>query len=382
MQFKEVVNHTKIKQDLIGLFNSGRQPHALLFLGKEGVGGLPMALAFAQYIFCEKKTENDSCGECNACLKIKKLAHPDLHLTFPTIGGKPNLSKNYLPQFREYFQQTPYAGLYDWLQFIQAENKQGNISADECRDIINRLNLTSFESGYKIQIIWRPEFLGKEGNILLKLIEEPPQKTLLFLVAEKEEDILKTILSRTQKVVLPPLSPMDLANALTERFGIEQRRALQIAHVSENSYAQALHLYHNSGQNDWLPVLRDWFNAIFTFNALLTTQWVDELAKAGREQQKNFLMFAQELLAHVLRMTLAPDYQPPLVEEELDLARKLAKRQLSVSVFEEMNKAISETIYHIVRNAHSKTQLLHLSLQMQYLVKGTKLIAGKAPEIL
>lgn len=378
MPFKEVINQEKIKQNLIGLFNSGRLPHALLFLGKEGVGGLPMAIAFAQYIFCENKTEGDSCGVCNACLKVKKLAHPDLHLTFPIISSKPNLSKNFLPQFREFFQQTPYANIYDWLQFIQAENKQGNISADECRDIINRLNLTSFESGYKIQIIWRPEFLGKEGNILLKLIEEPPQKTLLFLIAEKEEDILNTILSRTQKIILPPLKPTDLANALTERFGIEQRRALQIAHVSENSYAQALHLYHNSGQNDWLPVLRDWFNAVFTFNAIATSKWVDELAKAGREQQKNFLKFAQEFLAHVLRMTLAADYQPPLIAEELDLAQKLAKRQLPVSVFEEMNEAISKTIYHIVRNAHSKTQLLFLSIQMQYLIKGSKLSVNHA----
>src|SRR5690606_26038094 len=181
------------------------------FLGKEGVGGLPLAISFAQYIFCENKSQDDSCGQCASCLKIAKLMHPDLHFTFPTIGAKPNFSKNYLPQFRDFVRQTPYAGAFDWLQSIQAENKQGNISADECRDIIDRLNLTAFESGYKIQIIWRPEYLGKEGNMLLKLIEEPPENTLIFLVAENEEDILNTILSRTQKVLLPPLSAADIA---------------------------------------------------------------------------------------------------------------------------------------------------------------------------
>lgn len=376
MQFQKVIHQNATKSNLIALFNSGRLPHALLFLGKEGVGGLPIAIAFAQYIFCENKSAADSCGMCNSCLKIKKLSHPDLHLTFPTIGAKPNLSKNFLPQFREFFQQTPYAGTFDWLQFIQAENKQGNISADECRDMIDRLNLTAFESGYKIQIIWRPEFLGKEGNILLKLIEEPPRNTFLFLVAENEEDILNTILSRTQKIVLPPLSPREIAEALSQRFEINERQALQIAHVSENSYAQALSLYHSSGQNDWMPYLRDWFNAIFTFNALLTGKWVDEMSKLGREQQKHFLVFAQELLSHVLRLTLAPAYQPPLVAEELALAQKLAKRQMDITIFEQMTEEIAKTIYHIERNAHSKTQLLYLSLQMQYLIKGTKLVAS------
>lgn len=335
-----------------------------------------MAIAFAQYIFCENKTETDSCGECSACLKIKKLAHPDLHLTFPTIGAKPNLSKNFLPQFREFFRQTPYAAAFDWLQFIQAENKQGNISADECREMIDRLNLTAFESGYKIQIIWRPEFLGKEGNILLKLIEEPPQKTLLFLVAENEEDILNTILSRTQKIVLPPLTPKDIADALCQRFQVNERQALQVAHISENSYSQALSLYHNSGQNDWMPYLRDWFNAIFTFNAEMTSKWVDDMAKLGREQQKHFLVFAQELLTHVFRLTLSPAYQPALIADELNLVQKLAKRQMDISVFESIDETITKTIYHIERNAHSKTQLLYLSLQMQYLIKGAKLQTG------
>lgn len=373
MQFKKVINQLRIKKHLIGLFHSGRMPHALLFLGKEGVGGLPMAISFAQYIFCENKSEDDSCGECPACLKIAKLMHPDLHFTFPSIGAKPNLSRNYLPQFRDFVRQSSYAGVFDWLQSIQAENKQGNISADECRDIIDRLNLTAFESGYKIQIIWRPEYLGKEGNMLLKLIEEPPENTLIFLVAENEEDILNTILSRTQKVLLPPLSASDIAAALHDRLGLETRQAMQIAQVSDNSYAKALYIYHNSGQNDWMPVLRDWFNAIFTFSPLLTNAWVDDMAKNGREQQKHFLIFAQQMLSHVLRLTLVPDSELPLIEEEMNFARKLAKRQLPFPVFEHFQEAIQKTVYHIERNAHPKTQLFFLTLQMQYLIKGGKL---------
>lgn len=373
MQFRDVINQLRVKKHLVSLFHSGRMPHALLFLGKEGVGGLPVAISFAQYIFCENKSGGDSCGQCSSCLKIAKLMHPDLHFTFPTIGAKPNLSKNYLPQFRDFVRQSPYAGAFDWLQSIQAENKQGNISADECRDIIDRLNLTAFESGHKIQIIWRPEYLGKEGNILLKLIEEPPENTLIFLIAENEEDILNTILSRTQKVVLPPLSVNDIAAALHNRLGLEERQAMQIAQVADSNYAKALFIYHNSGQNDWMPVLRDWFNAIFTFSPLMTNAWVEDMAKNGREQQKHFLIFAQQMLNHVLRLTLVPNSELPLIEEELDFARKLAKRQLAFPVFENMQAAIQKTVYHIERNAHAKTQLLFLSLQMQYLIKGGKL---------
>lgn len=375
MQFKDIINQNRIKHNLIELFNSGKMPHAVLFLGKEGVGGLPLSIAFAQYVFCENKTKEDSCGQCSACRKVAKLVHPDLHLSFPTIGGKPNLSQNYLPQFRTFFDQSPYENNYNWLQSIQAGNKQGNIAADECREIINRLNLTAFEGGYKIQIIWLPEYLGKEGNILLKLLEEPPNKTFLILVAEEEEAILNTILSRTQKIMLSPLSPVAISERLCEKLGAEPARALQIAQAAGNNYAKAVSLYHNSGHNDWMPVLKEWFNAIFTNNAIIMTKWVDEMGKAGREQQKHFLLFAQQILAEALRLSLAPNYKPALIAEGLSFAEKLAQKNLSSSFFEKMILAIEKTVYHIERNAHGKTQLLHLSLQIQYFIKGVTLEA-------
>lgn len=375
MQFKDIVGQQRAKTGLTALFRSGRMPHALLFLGKEGVGGLPMALAFAQYIFCEHKQADDSCGVCDACNKVSGLGHPDLHLSFPTIAPKPGTKASsdlFLAEFRDFVKQSPYAGTFDWLQFINAENKQGNITAEECREMIDRLNMTSFEGGYKIQIIWRPEYLGKEGNILLKLIEEPPAHTLIFLVAETEEDILNTILSRTQKVVLPPLSPGDIAGTLSAQYQLEPRKALQIAQLSENSYAAALRLMQYSG-NDLMPGLREWFNAIFTGNAPALSNWVDEMAKTGREQQKNFLLFAQHLLGHALRLTVAPQYQAALGDEERTFVQKLARQNFTPFIFREINDEIGRIIYHIERNAHSKTQLLYLSIQMQYLTKGERL---------
>lgn len=372
MHFRDVTGQALAKKGLLNLWHSDKLPHALLLVGKEGTGGLALALALIQYIFCEHKQDGESCGQCAACGKVSKLVHPDLHLSFPTVTPKPGAkasSKAFMNEFREFVKQTPYGSTFDWLQFINAENKQGNITAEECRDIIDTLNLTSFEGGYKIQLIWRPEYLGKEGNILLKLIEEPPAHTFILMVAEETEDVLKTILSRTQQVHLLPLTPVEIAEALVSRDQVEPRRAAQVAQLAEGSYTNALQLLRYTG-NDLLVPLREWFNGIFTHNGITLNKWVEDMGKTGREQQKNFLLFTQQLLAHAMRMTLIPGYVPALPEDEATFAGKLAQRQFSPDVFRAMDDAINKTVYHIERNAHSKTQLLHLSIQMQYMIQG------------
>src|SRR5579872_3918083 len=243
--FKNVIGQSQVKQHLVELVQSNRLSHALLFLGPEGSGALPMALAFAQYVVCENKTDEDACGVCPSCAKAKQLVHPDIHFTYPVIpkkaGDKP-VSSDYGAEWREFIHQYPYGNAYDWLQFIGAENKQGNITAQECNDIIHKLSLKSFESGYKILIMWMPEYLGNEGNKLLKLIEEPPANTLFLLVAETESLILQTILSRTQLVKVPLPETADIEKALMEKSGLEQTRARQIAVLSEGNYHEALQL--------------------------------------------------------------------------------------------------------------------------------------------
>ncbi len=375
MHFRDVTGQTLAKQGLLNLWHSGKLPHALMIVGKEGTGGLPLALALAQYIFCTDKRDGESCGVCAACSKVQKLAHPDLHISFPSVPPKPGVkasSKAYMKEFREFVQQSPYGSTFDWLQFINAENKQGNITADECRDIIDTLNLTAFEGGYKIQLLWRPEYLGKEGNILLKLIEEPPAQTLILMVAEDVEEVLKTILSRTQQVHLLPLTTAEITTALVARNKVDERRAAQAAQLAEGSYTNALQLLNYTG-NDLLVPLREWFNGIFTNNGITLNKWVEDMGKTGREQQKNFLMFTQQLLGHALRMSLIPGHTPALPEDEAVFAGKLAQRNFSPDTFRKMDDAINKTVYHIERNAHSKTQLLFLSIQMQYLIQGQEL---------
>src|SRR6201985_1376823 len=265
MGFKSVIGQAQVKQHLIELVRLNRLSHALLFLGPEGSGALPMALAFAQYVVCERAKGDlgDACGICASCVKAGQLVHPDIHFSYPVIpkkaGDKP-VSTDYISEWREFIGQYPYGNAYDWLQFIGAENKQGNITAQECNDIIHKLSLKSFESGYKILIMWMPEYLGNEGNKLLKLIEEPPADTLFILVAENEALVLPTILSRCQLVKIPALDTTDIAEALVERARITPEQARQTASISEGNYREALQLLQHAGE-DWQDLLREWLNA-------------------------------------------------------------------------------------------------------------------------
>ena len=375
MLLKQVVGQQSAKQGLISMLEQNHLPHALLIAGQEGTGGLPLALAFSQYIFCTNKQEHDCCGTCADCQKSSRLEHADLHISFPSIPPKPGtkaMSRNYIQEFREFIAQTPYGTTYDWLQFIDAENKQGNITAEECREIIETLNLKSYEGGRKVQIIWRPEYLGKEGNILLKLIEEPPPGTLLILVAEDVDEVLGTILSRTQLIRLPPLHAADIAQGLADRSLADTRKAAQIAHIANGDFTEALRLVRHT-ENDLFPDVRRWFNALFTNNGIELSKMVEDWSKAGREQQKNFLHYVIQLLEQAIRVRYLPQVPPTLPEEEAQFVGKLAARNVSFESLRKMIEQISTTMYHIERNAHGKTQLLALSVQLVYTIQGKEL---------
>lgn len=366
MQFINVVGQQPAKEGVINMWQTGHFPHAMMIAGNEGTGGLPFALALAQYIFCEQKSGNDSCGQCANCSKVARLEHADLHLAFPSIppkSGTKAMSRYFIQEFREFVGQTPYGTTYEWLQFINAENKQGNITAEECREIIDILNLKSYEGNHKVQIIWRPEYLGKEGNILLKLIEEPPADTFLILVAENMEDILPTILSRTQVIKLAPVKEKDIAEALVMRSVTDPRKAAQVAHMANGSFAEALRLVQHTG-NDLFPEVRNWFNGIFRNNGVAIAKFAEEWSKSGREQQKNLLHYTIQLLEQAIRARYMPQVPPALPEEEAQFVQKLAAMPVSLEVLGNMVKELTDTIYYIERNAHSKTQLHVLSMRM------------------
>ena len=378
MLLEQVIGQQAPKSYLRKMWLEKKLPHALLLIGEEGTGGLPLAVAYSQYIFCKHKTEDDACGQCDNCKKIERLEHPDLHFSFPAIIPKPGqkaLSKYFINEFRSFFHATPYGSTYDWLQFINAENKQGNIPAEECRAIIENLTLKSYEGGSKIQIIWRPEYFGKEGNILLKLIEEPPPDTYIFLVAEETENILSTILSRSQTVKLRPLTIAELSQGLIDKELTASKQSLQIAHLSHGSFTEALRILHHTDTNIF-PEVRRFFNVIFKYDRLGISDFVEDWSKTGREQQKNFLQYVVELLEHAIKACYLPiDAATNLPDEEKDFIQKLRAKNISIPQLYEITRLLSAIIYKIQRNAHSKTQLHAGCIEAAMIIKGYQIHA-------
>jgi DNA polymerase-3 subunit delta' len=404
MQFQSIIGQKETKEQLVQMVQHNRLSHALLFLGKEGSGALSLALAFAQYIVCEKvnskntaaiaepslfgepelpttnhqpSTLTDSCGTCPACTKAHQLIHPDIHFSYPVItkkAGEKPISTDYIKEWREFVSIHPYGNVYDWLQFIDAENKQGNITANECNDIIRKLNLKSFESEYKILIMWMPEFLGKEGNKLLKLIEEPPPNTLFIFVAENENAILPTILSRTQLVKVPALSNIEIEAALELRAGVAIEKAQQVAAVSEGNYREALQLLQHA-DDDWLHLLREWLNAIIRTGPVAQLKWIDETAKMGREKQKQFLKYFIHLLEEAirLRVIVTGNHQPPTSNPETDFALRLNKL-CSIGQQEAIIKELDKASYYIERNANAKMLFHALSIKLYHIISNNSLI--------
>lgn len=371
MSFSKVIGQGAVKQSLVELVHLNRLSHALLFLGSEGSGALPLALAFAQYVVCEraKGEMEDACGVCPACVKASRLVHPDIHFSYPVIpkksGDKP-VSTDYISEWREFMGQYPYGNAYDWLQFIGAENKQGNITAQECSDIIHKLSLKSFESGYKILVMWMPEYLGNEGNKLLKLIEEPPADTLFILVAENESLILQTILSRTQLVKIPLPDTEDIQQALISRAGVGTEQARQIAVLCEGNYHEALQLIRHA-EDDWQGVLREWLNSILKTGPIAQVKWIDEISKSGRERQKQFLRYFNHLLEQAIRLRYLDPLPFPIPEGEKDIAQrlnKIADIAQQKAIIEELDKAA----YYIERNAHAKMLFHALTIKLYHII--------------
>jgi len=385
MNWNNVIGQQSAKAHLQDMVNNNRLSHALLFLGKEGCGALPLAIEFAKYVVCQPKAAPvvedlfggmsampiDNEAEINAAMqRAEQLIHPDLHFSFPVIprksGDKPT-SAEYIKEFREFIKISPYSNVYDWLQNINAENKQGNITAEECNDISKKLNLKTFEAAYKVLVLWMPEYLGKEGNKLLKLIEEPPPNTLFIFVAENEEQILPTILSRCQLVKIPPLQTNDIAQALIERANVATETARQIAGICEGNYREALQLLQHS-EEDWQDLLKNWLNFIVKKRLPDQVKWIDEISKIGREKQKQFLRYFNHLLQQSIRIKVLGVDKVMLPDNEKDFAQRLNKIA-SVAQQEAIVEELDRASYHIERNANGKMLFQALSIKLFHIIQ-------------
>jgi DNA polymerase-3 subunit delta' len=394
MLFSEIPGQLSVKEKLIGLFQNNRLSHALLFLGKEGSGALQLAIAFAQYILCEKNNtvttavdslfgeaptnsteiRQNACGICSSCKKASMLMHPDLHFSFPTItktGVEKPVCNDFIIEWRNFISQIPFGNAYDWLQSLGAENKQGNITAHECEDIIRKLNLKSFESGYKILIQWMPEYLGTSGNKLLKLVEEPPEKTLFIFVAEDESKILPTILSRTQLIKINQLETNDIITWLISNQAVPKEKAASLAPIAQGNMREAFQLLHHADE-DWQALLREWLNAILKNGPAAQVKWVEDISKLGREKQKQFLSYFIHLLSISVHLANTP-VPPSVTDEELDFATRLLKL-ISTEQIEALVDELNHSIYHIERNANAKILFMALTLKIYHIIKDKSVI--------
>ncbi|MEL7219856.1 MAG: hypothetical protein AAGJ93_00975 [Bacteroidota bacterium] len=367
MLFKAVIGQQQPQALFRQMVASNRLPHALLLLGTPGSGSLALALALAQFLLCENAEEqDDACGNCSHCNKVSKLIHPDLHFSFPTVGSKV-VADNLLSQWREALLQNPYLEVNDWLQHIGAENKQGNINKDECQNIMRKLSLKSFESPRKIMLLWLAEYLGNEGNRLLKLIEEPPENTVFILISENQEMILNTILSRCQLVKVNALSEEEVSAGLVQQLQLAPEAASAIAQLAAGNFNDALKMAQQE-ENDQAIRFLNWMRVCYKGTPKEMIDWVNQFAGLGRENQKHFLRYALHFWREFLILKTIGESGVRLREREKQTAIGMAK-VIDLDQLEAIIHLLDECSFHITRNAHPKVLFLDTSIQIHHIIK-------------
>lgn len=371
MKFSKVIGQEPVKKRLIRSVKENRVSHAQLFLGPEGCGKLALAVGYAQYICCENKQENDSCGVCRSCVKYEKYAHPDLHFIFPISSTKDKpISAAYIKDWRELLiQQESYIGLDDWYRTIGLETKQGIINVKDCDEVIKTLGLKAYESEYKIMIIWMSEKLyHAAAPKLLKILEEPPDKTLFLLVCEDHEQMISTIISRTQIIKLPRISEKDIVQTLIEKHNISPKRAHEISRMAEGNYIEARR-FSGDNQDDYNFVkMRDWLRFCYKDNIAELIKWSEEIARIGREKQKDFLINSIRILRESMLISSGLQDMIRTDGEEhkfaSDFAPFIHQKNAEIIINE-----INDAVFHVERNANARILFLDLSLKMAELIK-------------
>lgn len=369
MLFKEVIGHMEIKKKLIRTAHDNRISHAQLFLGPEGSGNLAMALAYAQYISCMERKENDSCGVCPSCTKYIKLIHPDLHFVFPVAQTKEitkdPVSDDFIAEWRMIVLENPYLTLFQWYEKIGIENKQGLIAVRESNEIIRKLSMKTFESEYKIMIIWMPEKMNPPAaNKLLKILEEPQGNAIFLLIAESTEQFLPTILSRTQILKIPGIDEESLFLALREKYDRPEAELKNAARLAEGNLIRGIEYIKRSEEtynnfNRFVELMR----LAYSRNMTGIFGWVEEVSVIGREKQKHFLVNALRLIRGNYLLNMDNRNLVRLSDDEMKFSEKFSafiNQRNAVEITEELNKAC----LHIEANANPRIVFLDLALKL------------------
>lgn len=369
MNFSEIIGQQGVKERLIRSVKEARISHAQLFLGPEGAGALPLALAYIQYISCKNRSETDSCGQCESCIKISKIQHPDVHLSFPLILSDSKTSDKMVTEFRDYALQTPYMNYRYWMDAIDGSNKNGVIGVDESAGILHKLVYKAYEGDYKFMLVWMAEKMNMQAaNKLLKIIEEPPEKTVFILIAENQEEILPTILSRCQVVKIPRLSDTEIIDGLVQRLGVSPEEANSIATLSEGNYWEASKQVTQVEENlERLDTFRSWMLYCFKKDVPGIITFTEDLAGGGREKLKSLLSYS----LYMFRQSIVGNYGGNdlvhLRGSEREFIAKFSKFIHGSNIIE-LSDAFDQAYYYLERNAHPKIVMFDLSLTAMKLI--------------
>ena len=370
MRFSDLSGHEKVKKRLLQSYKENRVSHAQLFLGNTGYGSLALALAYAQYLSCTDKQEADSCGKCPSCLKMSKLVHPDLHFAYPilTSGGIEN-STQLITEWRKAVLHSPYMDLEEWCSYIDGQNKQPFIGVKESAEILRKLTLTTFESPYKIMVVWLAEKLNMEAaNKLLKILEEPPDNTVFLMVCEDEEQLLRTIVSRTQLVKINRFETETLQQLLVEKQQLSPEHALEISILAEGNYWVAQNLLKQEDKENWnFNFFQNWMRACLKFDYAKINECNGKFFDVKREKQKILLSYCLHLVRECLVMNYGEPSLGRITPTEKQFLQKFSPyihKKNGVAFAQEINKAYG----HIERNANAKVLFLDLSFKFNELL--------------
>ncbi len=373
MLFKDVIGQEEVKRRLIQEVKEGRVPHARLICGPEGVGKMPLAIAYARYLCCTDRDETDACGRCPSCVKFNKLAHPDLHFIFPIVKsskGKRELCDDYLADWRAFVLAQPYFNLNHWLSAMEAENSQALIYARESDEIMKKLSFRSSEGSFKITVIWLPEKMHPVcANKLLKLLEEPPESTVFLLVSELPDRILSTILSRTQRLNVKKIEEEAIDRELQIRYHVQPANSAAIAHLANGNFIHALEAIHLNEENElFFESFVSLMRLSYQRKIREMKQWSEQMAAMGRERQKHFLEYCQRMIRENFIYNLHRRELTYMTVNEQNFAQRFAPFVNERNVMG-ITHELSEAQMHIEQNVNAKMVFFDFALKMIVLLK-------------
>lgn len=372
--FDNIIGQKEYIASLRTAIDNNRLPHALLISGNEGSGSLALAYAAAQYLICPHRHDGDACGQCPQCLQLGKLQHPDVHFVFPVVRKKNQkeapISLDYMSEWRNAFLNNHYLTLNEWTTTSGEENKQAGIFVAEANNIIKTLSVKPFESDYRVMIIWLPEKMNEEtANKLLKIIEEPNDMTHFFLVSQEPERIIGTIQSRVQRINLPPIADVDIQQALVSRFDCPQDKAIDYARMSHGSYVEALKLLNDDEERSfYFTKFCEMMRLSYAKKLFDMKEWSEELSGIGRERQKAYLQYAQQMI----RENFIMNFNTPSLNYLNENERTFSSRFHAFVNHNNVNGIMDELALaekDIMQNVNAKMVFFDLSLKLIMLLK-------------